>query len=1078
MDRTPSNRSDLVADPRLAGAHSNPVSVSESASGSQLQPQFIVSPALPIHYLQPQHQLVYSNMPQEIMSSRVPPAAYTFPNTAGQVPQVLKLTAVEPSAYGQPPVTWKPAQPNVMPPPPIITGSGYPYTPVARLPNPQTHDVARGSFGQRLEPSDLQPIQATMPTAQPEMPPVHPSVMPLTAPPPLATVVPPESAVGTSFNQTYHTAVPVPTTTVPKQQKRTHLPCPEDIIHTLRLQKKPKIDADPAFINIPFSVSNDKFPPMAHSAPSSMIPIIPLKTGLSDFYTDFPKVTDPKVHEQVQNILYQFPPPLPPASLPTAGSSVVPPTAEDFRHRYMTSSEDSGLDSATPNTSPTSTPRDTTKQIPSLEGGVYVPFIYPPPPIIKQNDLPYSLTKFRENLELNQFTRDAALVDSVNFQQPPNEYPEIAPLPFPPSNYMPYPIHSDKGPLTPPEVLDGFIDALKFLPRVDMIVASAAGSLYELRNSSPDQVSHLAAKQDELRRKEEESDFDQGSLDDHGNDQRKNDAEIVEEDDDSEYGFLKHIDYQNYYHLDAERRPVFPWSSESNNNVVVINPLPVDYLSTISRKSETRMEHPPKMTQVGTKYDPFAANDLQRNEKVIDDDDQSSDEELEAGMAKSDTLVPLPIRDLIPRTNRDVVSASGNFFLRRQADLKDSLSRVESYENSQRYQIYHDKKLALLEKLSNLRKSKINFIFKEGDVLDEDLLKKLNELGVERDTELIRQKLADNYEKLKGSLQFYQDSNKAYKNLNIMMVNKLQKLKNFFEYQRKILHQHLEDKSSEIFDIKSKESSKLFFGVNNDSDYTQVIKKTMRHKSESVEPEPNDEEDSFMFDNEATPAETSSFGSHGDVLFKDANAISETLLSKASTALVHDLMPLITPAEFDLITGDLPNQVKNLTMKSKSADKISKSNLINVKHKIFQSALYDPLYTSGSDSNTSDSLAAGAGVVDRLVFNTTGTRNGGNLNIGNVGLQQSGNVSTGGSGAGSATPKRRGRRAATALTTNTGHLAPAGSKSVEDIDVSKYLEALLLAKIMKHFQGPQAAKAYELNEDLDGMGITTRWPVK
>ena len=54
-------------------------------------------------------------------------------------------------------------------------------------------------------------------------------------------------------------------------------------------------------------------------------------------------------------------------------------------------------------------------------------------------------------------------------------YVEAPPLPFPPPNYMPYPLSSEKSTLTPSEVFGVFLEANSQLPRVDMVVASAAG---------------------------------------------------------------------------------------------------------------------------------------------------------------------------------------------------------------------------------------------------------------------------------------------------------------------------------------------------------------------------------------------------------------------------------------------------------------------------------------------------------------------------------------------------------------------------------------------------------------------------
>ncbi len=73
--------------------------------------------------------------------------------------------------------------------------------------------------------------------------------------------------------------------------------------------------------------------------------------------------------------------------------------------------------------------------------------------------------------------------------------------------------------------------------------------------------------------------------------------------------------------------------------------------------------------------------------------------------------------------------------------------------------------------------------------------------------------------------------------------------------------------------------------------------------------------------------------------------------------------------------------------------------------------------------------------------------------------------------ASSSTSKRRARRGGAGNTVNS---PAAMDKFKGDGPESKYSEAVLLAKIMKQFSGPQGAKVDELNYDLQTMGLSAK----
>ena len=69
-------------------------------------------------------------------------------------------------------------------------------------------------------------------------------------------------------------------------------------------------------------------------------------------------------------------------------------------------------------------------------------------------------------------------------------------------------------------------------------------------------------------------------------------------------------------------------------------------------------------------------------------------------------------------------------------------------------------------------------------IKDDELLNIEQDLALERDLELLHLKLLENYELLKNSLNFYQNSHKIYNHLNYILINKLEKLKTFLKFKK------------------------------------------------------------------------------------------------------------------------------------------------------------------------------------------------------------------------------------------------------------------------------------------------------
>lgn len=626
----------------------------------------------------------------------------------------------------------------------------------------------------------------------------------------------------------------------------------------------------------------------------------------------------------------------------------------------------------------------------AYQNGLMIPFIYPPPPAQKDA---------HDDLKV------------------------IPPLPFPPPNYMPYPLVSENSSLNPKDVFKSFLDALAKLPRIDMVVASAAGSLYDMKAQAGEEgftISEHEEEKEKLRlekikredqllteqeKREQADDFDENDDNEEDGDE---DDHLVYDDEYEEYKeFASNVDITDVYDKNDKsaernvfefRKPTQPGFGEINSNISNI------------KKKKNKKDNNLKINL--HKYNEFSASR------------QSSESE-------KPLKLPISSNKLTTSTSPSQQTASsGKDKDKRNAYFKN-LNDIQEFEKLNETEIYIALKKAQLERLKRLNESKILFNGKE-EIHDEELNDIKIALEESRDIDLVGMKLLENYELLNNALVFYQDSNKSYKHMNSIMINKLMKLKNFFEYQRDMFkNQLLEENSSNLFDIKTKDSGKLFAGISQ-KDIATFLREEMK-KEQSVDG-----------------------NTKSDVGLSQYNKFTPT-----SILLVHDFMPLINLNEFNLITGELPNHKYKAQQQDQTHLK-GPAGTSNIKHQIFKSSLYDPM-TSGSDTNGGGSDVSNIAAPKRRGRRAANSSlNGTGSGAGSAGGNNT--AANGGSGAG-----------------NSG--APGGSspgdKFIDSSDKgnSKYSETLLLARIMKHYIPPQGARQDELVNDLESMGVQTKWPV-
>lgn len=481
--------------------------------------------------------------------------------------------------------------------------------------------------------------------------------------------------------------------------------------------------------------------------------------------------------------------------------------------------------------------------------GIMVPFIYPPLPQLKPDTLC--------NPPGPQDAAEAGL---------------LPPLPYPPPNYMPYPLIASHAPLSPQEVFSLWLNALENLPRVDMVVASAAGSIFDIQDQAR-AASLNITKLDEFVRLGLMAESDPEASDDRSSvaldSLDSSDNEVAE--------YYNNIDTTKVYD---------PYATPTPPNLLVVE----------SAKKAEYCRVAPRTSKHG---------------KIT---------------APKEFLPPSPISELfspqphdrdIVVAETDVVNALGSYKEKRRAQLLELYQRLEDHFSENREEVYLEKKRQLLNKLKALQSTEVRYDVAPLDVEDPELRSYVAARNEQLARDMACLKVSQTYERIKAVLSFYQTSHKLYRTMNLVMINKLQKLRNFLHFQQQAL---AEAQGSDITSIRNRDSSKLYNGFV-EQNYSSEIKEVFRAAVLK--------EDGLLEEDDAYEFQPSLF--------------SAVYTNRQHTAAVHDFMPLVTRDEFRLVTGEAPSKTGPVKDSNKGG-----------RHQIFQSLLYD-LATSGSDTNASDS---------------------------------------------------------------------------------------------------------------------------
>lgn len=445
--------------------------------------------------------------------------------------------------------------------------------------------------------------------------------------------------------------------------------------------------------------------PQLHNLPQDSIPIMNSPYEISQFFTDYKILNSLKYHETVQKIVNMFPPPLPPM-IPIDSKSEVDPSHS-----------------------------------------IIIPFIYPPPPVIRPtpyiDDNEYFLKRMRKRDE--QQREDDDDLQEIFPQKPV----ELAPLLFPPPNFMPYPLNANKSSITPHDLFTDLLDASILLPRVDMVMASAAGTLADLRAQAS--IEGFAVTQYE----------NEAAL--------KRRLEELHEDMESGIDYYENIDVS--YKVDKKYKSRY-------------DPFEGYYPPAVEIRSNfSNIKNAP--------FDPLPTNNIQT---------------YTIPQLKEVPPYQLIIDSLEEYSHRDTLEEKARI-------LQRSLKKLEQFDETYKLEYIRQRKRELLLKIIELKESKIDLRDDVNKLIkSEELIEIKDELNTERDLELVKLRFETDYEKLRQLTSYYNDTNIAYRKYNSNVSTKLSKLKNFFEYQKEFINDILsnERQLNEIVDLNNKESTRIY----------------------------------------------------------------------------------------------------------------------------------------------------------------------------------------------------------------------------------------------------------------------------
>jgi len=316
---------------------------------------------------------------------------------------------------------------------------------------------------------------------------------------------------------------------------------------------------------------------------------------------------------------------------------------------------------------------------------------------------------------------------------------------------------------------------------------------------------------------------------------------------------------------------------------------------------------------------------------IRDTSDNDGNDKENKEIDEKDEIIPNMEELGTPNTKHssaDIIFANGNNREKRRVEMFENYSELYKFKERNRDALYKIQRKEILDRLSLLN-TPSNPNTEHSNSEDLEFFEDETDLIEKRDFELTRLKNWRRYRRNKNIKDYYNNSNQLYKFTNEVLVEKLEKLKQFFIKQRNLLN----NLDREYTDINSNRAEKFYTGATNKShtlqqqqQQQQISRSTEIDSHESdhdhllISQKDNDHTDQTQDSSETDTGFTSSnarrravpnrFGRRGKP--KGSTTASKRQKSNGSNTLNNTLMssilegfaPILTHDEFEHITND------------------------------------------------------------------------------------------------------------------------------------------------------------------------------
>lgn len=279
-------------------------------------------------------------------------------------------------------------------------------------------------------------------------------------------------------------------------------------------------------------------------------------------------------------------------------------------------------------------------------------------------------------------------------------------------------------------------------------------------------------------------------------------------------------------------------------------------------------------------------------------------------------------------SNADIIFANGNNREKRRVEMFENYSELYKFKEAQREKLYKQQRQVLVQRIKDLS-TPHNFNTSIPEEKDRLLFEEEMDLVEARDFELTRLKYWRNYRRNENVKNYYKQSMEIYQDANGVLVNKLEKLKTFFNKQKNLLI----NLDREYTDINSNRAEKFYTGFQTQSKsqspepQQQLVEDTDHlslpdHQADHGSATSSETDMGFTSANSTTRTSTirSRGGSrkHTRPNSQSSNSQSSKLNNTLMTSIQEGFAPILTHEEFTILTSDDPRKPQSSTQSSSS----------------------------------------------------------------------------------------------------------------------------------------------------------------